>query len=95
MTKKEIEFYQRLELQLKENYQWPSNYLFKFFIPTVQKESLEIIEKSFDNLGAIITTKLSSNQKYTSISILVTMESAEAIILKYQELSILENIISI
>ena len=48
-----------------------------------------------DNLGAIITTKLSSNQKYTSISILVTMESAEAIILKYQELSILENIISI
>jgi putative lipoic acid-binding regulatory protein len=95
MTEKETEFYQRLENQLKDNYQWPTNYLYKFFIPTVQKESLEIIEKTFDNLGAVITTKLSSNQKYTSVSILVNMESAEAVIIKYKELSNIENIISI
>jgi uncharacterized protein len=95
MSEKEIEFYQRLEQQLKDNYQWPSTYLYKFFIPTVQQDSLMEIENAFNNLGAIINTKLSSNQKYTAISITVTMESAKAVILKYQELSRIENIISI
>jgi hypothetical protein len=95
MTEKEIEFYKRLQTQLSENYKWPSNYLYKFFIPTAQNDSLMKIENSFNNLGAIITTKLSSNQKYTAISILVNMDSAEAIIEKYKELSSIENIISI
>jgi putative lipoic acid-binding regulatory protein len=95
MSEKEIEFYQRLEKQLSENYQWPSDYLYKFFIPTLQEESLLAIEHSFDNLGAVITTKLSSNKKYTSISILVNMETAASVISKYQELSKIENIISL
>ncbi|MFY7810134.1 MAG: DUF493 family protein [Flavobacterium sp.] len=95
MSDKEIEFYQRLEIQLNDNYQWPSTYLYKFFIPTAQQESLMEIENAFNNMGAIINTKLSSNQKYTSISITVSMDSAAAVIQKYQELSRIENIISI
>lgn len=95
MNEKEIEFYQRLQTQLSENHQWPTDYLYKFFIPTLQKESLNKIEKTFDNMGAVITTKLSSNQKYTSISVTVNMENPEAVISKYQELSVIENIISI
>ena len=48
MSEKEIEFYQRLEQQLKDNYQWPSTYLYKFFIPTVQQDSLMEIENAFN-----------------------------------------------
>ena len=95
MSEKEIEFYKRLEQQLADNYQWPSVYLYKFIIPTIQQNSILEIENTFNNIGAIINTKLSSNRKYTAISITVEMESADAVILKYQELSSIENIISI
>lgn len=88
------EFYKRLKKQLELNNSWPSLYLYKFIVPT-SAEKIEEIESLFKNTNAIITTRGSSKGTYTSISIKVTMDSAEAIINIYQEVSNVEGVISL
>lgn len=88
------DFYNRLEKELKSSTDWPSVYLFKFILPS-QKENINTIENAFNNLGAVIKTNSSKTGKFTSVSITVTMESPQAVIQKYQELSTIEGIISL
>ena len=94
MDKKTEEFYIRLRGELSNTSQWPSEYLYKFIVPTSPKK-VEEIENAFDNIGAVIHTKKSKTEKYTSISINVMMESPESVIEKYIELSTIEGIISL
>lgn len=88
------EFYERLKTELNISNTWPAKYLFKFIVPTEQ-ESIEKVVNAFNNIGAIIVTKRSKNDKYTSISIDVQMPNAQEIIDKYLELSLVKGIISL
>ena len=89
------EFYKKLKAQLYDTAMWPSEYLYKFIVPS-DNQKIVIIESLFDNLGAVITTKESKNGKYTSISINLTMENPEAVIEKYKEVaSKVEGVISL
>ena len=94
MDKKTEEFYIRLKEELSNTSVWPSEYLYKFIVPTSSKK-IEEVENAFDNIGAVIQTKQSKNAKYTSVSINVMMESPEHVIEKYIELSSIEGIISL
>ncbi|HBK84283.1 MAG TPA: DUF493 domain-containing protein [Flavobacterium sp.] len=94
MDKKTEDFYKRLKQELIDSTTWPSVYLFKFIIPT-DPNKIIIIEDSFNNMGAVIQTHKSKNGKYTSVSVNTTMNSAQAVIDKYQELSVIEGIISL
>jgi putative lipoic acid-binding regulatory protein len=94
MDKKTEEFYARLRDELNNTSEWPSEYLYKFIVPTDAKK-IEEVENAFDNLGAVIKTTQSKTAKYTSISINVTMESPESVIEKYVEVSSIEGIISL
>ncbi|WP_103725577.1 DUF493 family protein [Flavobacterium croceum] len=94
MDKKTEEFYIRLKEELKNTSEWPSNYLYKFIVPTDAKK-IEEVENAFDNMGAVIQTQQSKNAKYTSVSINVTMESPESVVSKYIEVSGIEGIISL
>jgi len=94
MDKKTEEFYIRLKEELKNTSAWPSNYLYKFIVPTDAKK-IEEVENAFDNMGAVIQTQQSKNAKYTSVSINVTMDSPEAVVSKYIEVSGIEGIISL
>lgn len=94
MDKKTEEFYHRLKEELTNSTLWPSEYLFKFIVPT-DTEKVATIEKSFDGVGAVIQTSQSKTGKYTSVSINVTMSSAQSVIDKYLELSKIEGIISL
>ncbi|MFD0862460.1 DUF493 family protein [Sungkyunkwania multivorans] len=87
-------FYLRLKDELTNSTLWPSEYLYKFIVPT-SKEKINTIEEIFDNLGAVITTKQSSNGKYTSISINVRMKNPDEVIIKYKEVSKVEGVISL
>ncbi len=91
---KSEEFYEKLKLQLADTSLWPSKYLYKFIVPSHQEKIVEI-ENIFDNIGAVITTKESSKGKYTSISILVNMKNPDAVISKYQEVAVVEGVISL
>lgn len=94
MDKKNEEFFERLKQELMNSTVWPAEYLFKFIVPTQQEKVLEI-ENAFDQLGAVIETTQSKTGKYTSVSINVTMISAQSVIDKYIELSTIEGIISL
>lgn len=94
MDKKTEEFYIRLKEELATTSEWPSEYLYKFIVPSDLKK-VEEVENTFDNMGAVIQTKKSKTGKYTSISVNVTMESPEAVVEKYIEVSNIDGIISL
>jgi putative lipoic acid-binding regulatory protein len=93
MNKEKI-FYDKLKESLKETTEFPAQYMFKFIILSVP-ERIQEVERIFDNMGAVITSKPSKNGKYTSLTILVKMNTAEDIIKKYKEVSGVEGIISL
>lgn len=93
--KKTEEFYKKLRSQLYETASWPSEYLYKFIVPTDQQK-INQIEDLFNNLGAVITTKESGKGTYTSVSINVDMIDPDAVISKYKEVAeTVEGVISL
>ena len=94
MDKKTEEFYARLKEELSNTSLWPSEYLYKFIVPSELNKVLEI-ESAFNNMGAVIKTTHSKTGKYTSVSVDVRMQSPETVIEKYIELSGIEGIISL
>ena len=93
-TNDEKAFYAKLKIQLEETTTFPSQYLYKFIVPTSDQKIQEVID-IFDNLGAVINTKKSKTGKYTSISIQLNMKDADAVIRKYKEVSKVEGVISL
>lgn len=93
-NKDEKAFYAKLKIQLEETTAFPTQYLYKFIVPTSEEKIAEVIS-IFDNLGAVINTKKSKTGKYTSISIQLNMQNANAVILKYKEVSKVEGVISL
>ena len=83
MDSKAENFYTKLKQRLKETSEWPSKYIFKFIFPT-DKAKIDKISEIFDHTGAVIKTKTSSKGNYTSVSIILKMESPESIIEKYK-----------
>ena len=94
MDKKTEDFYVRLKSELEESTTWPAIYLYKFIVPTTET-NINLVENTFNNMGAVIQTHSSKTGKYTSISINVTMQDADRVIEKYVELSTIEGIISL
>jgi len=94
MDKKTEEFYVRLKEELKTTSTWPSEYLYKFIVPSDLKKIVEI-ESAFNNMGAVIKTSQSKTGKYTSVSVNVQMKNPDAVIEKYVEVSGIEGIISL
>lgn len=88
------EFYERLREKLLENTSWPSDYLYKFIVPT-DEDRIAQIHDIFDNTGAVIETKQSKKGTYTSISITVNLSHPDEVIMKYKEVSVVEGIISL
>ncbi|APG59678.1 DUF493 family protein [Christiangramia salexigens] len=80
------EFYAKLKKQLQDTAMWPSEYLYKFIVPT-KGGKIKEVEDIFDNTGAVIKTKQSKKGKYTSVSINVRMKNPDAVIEKYKEVA--------
>ncbi len=80
------EFYAKLKKQLHDTAMWPSEYLYKFIVPT-QGKQISKVEDIFDNMGAVIERKQSKKGTYTSVSINVRMKNPDAVIKKYREVA--------
>ncbi len=91
---KSKEFYNKLKSSLEEATSFPTEYLYKFIVPT-KSNGIQEIEDMFDNMGAVISTKESRKGTYTSVSVLVKMPSADMVIQKYKEVATIEGIISL
>lgn len=77
------EFYRKLKTQLQDTSMWPTEYLYKFIIPT-KPEKIKQIHNIFNNMGAVIKTRQSKKGKYTSVSVNVQMKDPDAVIDKYK-----------
>jgi putative lipoic acid-binding regulatory protein len=94
MDKKTEEFYIRLKDELTNTSIWPTEYLYKFIVPS-DKEKVMTVEEAFNNMGAVIKSQKSKTGKYTSVSISVQMKDPDHVIEKYKEMSSIEGIISL
>ncbi len=92
--KKTEAFYKNLKEKLNNDTLWPSEYLYKFIIPTDDVKAVQI-ESIFKDMDAKIKTKSSSKGNFTSVSVLVKMKDPDAVIEKYLEVSTIEGIISL
>ncbi|AIZ42480.1 DUF493 family protein [Cellulophaga baltica] len=93
-TDKEKEFYDKLKERLVETSTFPTTYLYKFIVPTAGTGVKEI-ESAFDDTDAVVINKLSKNGKFTSVSISLRLDSAEAIIAYYKKVAGVEGLISL
>jgi putative lipoic acid-binding regulatory protein len=88
------EFYARLKVQLEESTVWPSDYLYKFIVPS-EADRIHQIQKIFDNTGAVIESKKSKQGKYTSISVTVNCKDPDEVIHRYKEVGKVKGVISL
>ncbi len=88
------DFYKSLKEKLDNTTTFPSKYLYKFIVPADEKKVTEI-ESVFNYGGAVIDTKSSKAGKYTSISILIEMQSSDEIIERYKEVGTIKGVISL
>ncbi len=88
------EFYKRLKEELLNTSSWPSDYLYKFIVPTDPKK-IKTIERIFDNTGAVIESRKSSKGKYTSLSVTVNLADPDAVISNYKKVAEVEGVISL
>ncbi len=91
---KRDEFYTKLRQTLVDQTKFPTTYLYKFIIPNEEKHHKTIM-KIFDFQGAVITSKKSKTNKFKSFTIQVQVNNVDEIIQKYQEVSIIEGVISL
>ena len=85
-AKDQEEFYNKLRSQLQDTSLWPSEYLYKFIVPT-KSNQVKTIDEIFDNMGAVITTRKSKKGTYISVSVNVRMKNPDAVIEKYKEVA--------
>lgn len=85
-SKNPEEFYAKLKKQLHDTALWPSEYLYKFIVPT-KGDRIGKVEDIFDNMGAVIETRESKKGTYTSVSVNVRMKNPDAVIKKYLEVA--------
>jgi putative lipoic acid-binding regulatory protein len=87
-------FYKKLQGQLEDTTEFPSDYLFKFIVPSAENQ-VDEVENLFNNKGAVINTKKSKTGKYVSVSIVLTVENATTVIEFYQKAEKIKGIISL
>lgn len=76
--------------KLNQHYAWPTVYMFKFIVPSGKETEVKAL---FPNQG--MTEKLSANGKYTSVTIQLNMNSAEEVIVIYQQATKIEGLIAL
>lgn len=95
METSESKFYEKLKKRLEDTLEWPTEYLFKFILPSHQP-SVENIKDIFDEADAKINTRFSSKGKYTSITINLMVENPDQVIEKYKKVgNQIEGVISL
>ena len=85
----------RLEKQLSDSSSWPSLYRFKFIIKS-EINDIDQLKSIFNDIKNVdISSRVSSNKKFTSFSITAIMKSPSVIIKKYKLASKINGIISL
>ncbi len=87
-------FYAKLKNQLDDTSSFPSDYLYKFIVPSTKNQVAEV-EALFAGTGAVLRTNKSKTGKYISVSILLKVYSSDKVIEYYKKAEKIEGIISL
>lgn len=94
MSSKEEAFYKKLKEQLDDTTVFPSDYMYKFIVPSDGNQVAEV-QDIFDKGGAVINTKKSKTGKYISVSIVINLASSDEVISYYKKAESIKGIISL
>ena len=83
----------KLKEQLEKSFRAPDVYMFKFIVPNTN-ESMARVMALFDDTSRI-SSKLSSNEKYMSITATEMMLSIDSIIEKYKSAFEIEGLMAL
>ena len=82
--------YAGLQQKLDEQYQWPTQYLFKFIVPESKREELEALFPRDE-----VSSRYSKNGNYVSLTAQVLVESSQAVIEVYRKAHAIEGTIGL
>lgn len=88
----EDEFYARLKEELNKVESFPTNFTYKFIIPTENKKIAQI-QSVFDDARPQFSMKESKNGKYTSITVVIYAFDADQVIYFYKEVGKIDGVI--
>ena len=84
------EWWARFQALLDDQVDWPSEYLFKFIVPS---EQLGELKEVFE--GHPVRVRASSKGNYMSVTARLHMESSEAVLAVYQAAGRIQGVISL
>ncbi len=93
MSSKE-DFYIKLKDSLDATTKFPSEYLYKFIVPSKGNHFMEV-EDLFKDKLIKISSKESKTGKYVSVSIKIILSSSDEVISYYRKAEKIEGIISL
>jgi putative lipoic acid-binding regulatory protein len=85
------EFYKKFKERLNDTTDFPSNYTFKFIVPTDHKRIAEV-QKIFDDARPQFQMKESKTGKYTSVTVVIYALDADQVIYYYKEAASIEDV---
>ncbi|MDO5655422.1 MAG: DUF493 domain-containing protein [Flavobacteriaceae bacterium] len=86
------EFYASLKNELNKVENFPTNYTYKFIVPTENKKIAQI-QGVFDNARPQFSMKESKTGKYTSITVVIFAFDADQVIHFYREVAKVDGVI--
>lgn len=82
--------HEKFKSLLEDEYTWPAEFHFKFIVPTAE---LDLAQSLLDSPK--VSLRASRNQKYTSLSAWIEMESSEAVVLLYEKMRQIPGVIAL
>lgn len=85
------DFYQTFKEKLEEIHTFPTDYLFKFILPSEQS-NIAKVHSIFEKANAAFSTRESRNGKYSSITVKVPVSDADDVILYYRQVAAIDGV---
>lgn len=85
------EFYVKFKDRLDDTTEFPSNFTFKFIVPTDHKRLAEV-QRIFDGARPQFQMKESKTGKYTSVTVVVYVIDSDQVIHYYQEAANIKDV---
>lgn len=86
------DFYLRFKEKLEETHSFPTDYMFKYIVPSEQN-IIARLHAIFENSTANISMRDSKNGKFTSITIKVPVSDADDVVIYYRQAAAIEGIV--
>lgn len=78
------DFYQQFKEKLENVHTFPTNYVFKFIVPS-EHSKIAQLHAIFNDVNANFSTKESKGGKYTSVTITLRVKEADEVIAYYKQ----------